>query len=186
MRGFDYSQSGLYFVTFCVQDRLCLFTRIRRNKLELNEAGRMVQAEWEKLPMRFLDIRLHEFVVMPNHFHAIIEIEKGDENGDWSLPGGADLQECQVPKPYQENGFQKEKSPGTKKLGQIVGAFKSITTVKYIEGVKTRNWPQFDGRLWQRSYWEHVIRNETAYRHISGYIITNPEKWAQDRLNMPE
>lgn len=145
----------------------------------------MIKAEWEKIPQRFPNIRLHEFVVMPNHFHAILEIEKGND----SLPDGTNLPEYPVPpvfERYPNNGFQKEQSPVTKKVGQIVGAFQSITTVEYIRGVKTQNWEPFDCRLWQRSYWEHVIRNETAYQNISGYIINNPEHWVQDRLYMVE
>lgn len=65
----------------------------------------------------------------------------------------------------------------------MVGAFKSITTVNYIRHIKTKNWKRFDGKLWQRNYWEHIIRNEFAYNRISQYIINNPVKWEKDKLN---
>ena len=65
----------------------------------------------------------------------------------------------------------------------MVGAFESITTVKYIRGVKNKNWRRFDGKLWQRNYWEHIIRDEHEYQRISEYIINNPMKWNMDKLN---
>ena len=74
LKGYDYTQAGLYFVTFCVQNRLSLFGNIENGKMDLNDAGKMVTIEWLKLPERFKNIKLHEYVVMPNHFHAILEI----------------------------------------------------------------------------------------------------------------
>jgi len=64
----------------------------------------------------------------------------------------------------------------------MVGAFQSIVTVEYIRGVKTLGWHPFNGKLWQRNYWEHIIRDEQSYKHISDYIINNPSKWAEDKL----
>src|SRR5215210_2961095 len=74
LKGYDYSQEGLYFITICVQNRKCLFGKIENDEMILNDAGQMVQTEWEKLTERFNNIELHEFVVMPNHFHGILEI----------------------------------------------------------------------------------------------------------------
>ena len=68
-------------------------------------------------------------------------------------------------------------------VGRIIQAFKSIVTVEYIRGVKNDNWQRFDGKLWQRNYWEHVIRNENEYQCIAQYIIDNPLKWETDKLN---
>ncbi len=74
LKGYDYSQAGLYFITICVQDRELLFGKIETDEMILNDAGKMIQTEWEKLPQRFSNIELDEFIVMPNHFHAILEI----------------------------------------------------------------------------------------------------------------
>jgi len=68
-------------------------------------------------------------------------------------------------------------------LGEMVGAFKSITTIKYIRGVKTQNWSQFDKKLWQRNYWEHIIQNNDEYHRSAQYILDNPKKWVLDKLN---
>jgi len=74
LKGYDYTRPGLYFITICVQNRVCLFGEIHDGKMELNDAGQMVKSEWLKLPERFNNIKLHEYIVMPNHFHAILEI----------------------------------------------------------------------------------------------------------------
>ena len=72
LQGYDYSSSGAYFVTICVQNRACLFGQVKDNEMHLNNAGRMVQRAWEQLPQRFPTLGLDEYVVMPNHFHAIV------------------------------------------------------------------------------------------------------------------
>lgn len=72
---------------------------------------------------------------------------------------------------------------GAKRLGDMVGAFESITTVEYIRGVKQKKWPAFTKKLWQRNYWEHIIRHEKSYHRISDYIINNPAKWESDEFN---
>jgi hypothetical protein len=77
LKGYDYAQAGLYFITICVQNRECLFGHIENDEMILNDAGKMVQHEWEILPERFQNMELHEFVVMPNHFHGILEIVVG-------------------------------------------------------------------------------------------------------------
>ncbi len=185
LKGYDYSQAGLYFVTICVQNRKCLFGEISDGKMNLNDAGKTIENEWLKLTNRFHNIKLHEFMVMPNHFHAILEIV------------GATLVVAQnTPITQKDNTANSEKGQPqgiaptivptiapTKTLGDMVGAFESIVTVKYIRGVKNNNWQPFDGKLWQRNYWEHIIRNENEYKRIAQYIIDNPMKWENDKLN---
>ncbi|GHV55317.1 hypothetical protein FACS1894216_17310 [Synergistales bacterium] len=157
LKGYDYSQSGMYFVTICAQDRECLFGAIipngaAPNKIALNDAGRMIEREWEKLISRFPYIVLREYIIMPNHFHGIFEI-RSDEN--------------------------------KATIGDIVGAFKSITTAGYIHGVNNDGWQPFCKRLWQRNYYEHIVRNEDEYCQIAEYIQNNPFNWENDRENTP-
>ncbi len=73
LKGYDYSRAGLYFVTICAQNRLCLFGEIGQGKMCLNDAGKMVEHQWQELIFRFCNIKLHEYIVMPDHFHAIME-----------------------------------------------------------------------------------------------------------------
>ena len=154
LKGFDYSRSAIYFVTICVQNRECLFGTILQNQMLLNDAGGMVSAEWLALPSRFPSVILDEFIVMPNHFHGIIYISI----------------------------YISPDSPDHPTLGTILGAFKSIVNNNYITGVNIKNWQPFDQRLWQRNYYEHIIRNEQSYLTISEYIINNPAKWADDKF----
>jgi len=173
LKGYDYSQAGLYFITICTQNRACLFGNIENGKMILNNAGRMVESEWLKLPQRFKNIALHEFVVMPNHFHAILEIV------------GATLVVAQN-KNGQPQGIAPTESETIiargRTIGNLVGAFKSITTNEYIRAVKNLGWIPFDGKLWQRNYYEHIIRDEPSYLKISNYIIANPANWGMDKL----
>src|SRR5574344_1284299 len=146
LKGYDYSQAGLYFVTICLQDRLCLFGKIEDEKMILNDVGLMIERQWTDLINRFDNVRLYNFVIMPNHFHAIIEIVV-KENINMSLK--------------------------KKTLDEIIGDFESIVTLEYIRGVKDYNWQPFNKRLWQRNYYEHIIRNEQSYNTIYNYIINN-------------
>jgi len=178
LKGYDYSQAGLYFITICLKNRKCLFGKIENNKMILNDAGKMVETQWLALPQRFQNIKLHEYIVMPNHFHAILEIV------------GATLvvaQNTDTTTQNDNNDLQKRETQGIaptgKTVGDIVGAFESITTVEYIRGVKNNNWQPFNGKLWQRNYWEHIIRNEQSYQNISHYTINNPAKWDDDKFN---
>lgn len=177
LQGYDYSQSGLYFITICIQDRECLFGKIETGKMILNEAGNMVQQEWYNLQNRFSNIQLHEFVIMPNHFHGIIEIvgatlvvaQKQSINGDTT----------------QHNRATTRVAPTNKTIGDMIDAFKSITTVLYLRGIKTNHWYPFNRRLWQRNYYEHIIRSDESYYIIAEYITNNPAHWQEDELFMP-
>ena len=182
LKGYDYTQAGLYFITICCQYREHLFGEITDGEMILNDAGKMVDIQWLELPNRFKNIELHEYIVMPNHFHAILEIV------------GATLVVAQNDTTVAQNDVinqnddvinQKGQPQGiapTKTVGDMMDAFKSITTVEYIRGVKTLGWKPFDGKIWQRNYHEHIIRNEQSYQTISEYIINNPAKWTNDKF----
>ncbi len=195
LKGYDYSQAGLYFITICVQNRECLFGEIINGEMFLNDAGTMVQTEWLKLSNRFNNIELHEFVVMPNHFHAILEIVGAtvgvslvDTQNTPNTPNDVDTPD--TPKYDDDNqkgqpqGIAPTDTAKNKTVGDMVGAFQSIVTVEYIHGVKTMGWQPFNGKLWQRNYWEHIIRDEQSYQRISEYIINNPAKWSDDKFYM--
>lgn len=173
LKGYDYSQAGLYFITLCCQHRACLFGQIHNGLMHLNDAGTMIRNEWIKLPERFTNITLHEYIVMPNHFHAIMEIVGATLVVDPNETG-----ECNT------HGQPQGIAPTGKPVGDMVGAFESITTVEYIRGVKNNNWQTFDKKLWQRNYWEHIIRNEQSYLKISEYIVNNPANWNNDTLKI--
>ena len=120
---------------------------------------------------------------MPNHFHAIIEIK----NQNLAIKNNQNLQNVNlntnilklIPEIVVENNIE----PNSKQdLGNIIGAFKSITTVEYINGVNQLGWQSFDRRIWQRNYWENIICTEKAYKSISQYIQNNPQNWKGDEF----
>ena len=186
LKGYDYSQAGAYFITICTQKRECLFGEISDRKMVLNHAGNMIQTVWDTLRVRFTNAELDEFVVMPNHIHGIVVLthtrtRTGDPcvrpeiTGDHT-PGKYPIQGDHKDRPYGYGTL-----PDT--IGRIFQAFKSITTHEYTTGVKQLGWQSFPGRLWQRNYWGHIIRDEMELNWIREYIRTNPFQWDYDRLN---
>ena len=179
LTGHDYSQSGLYFITLCTVDRTCMFGNVVDGKMQLNDIGQLVEQEWlNTINIRHDDVRLHNYIVMPNHFHAIIEIRRGESHSPQSDSSQSHLSQSDPSSITNEcniNGNdlpQRMKSP-SKTVGAIVRGFK---------GAVSR---QLGYSIWQRNYYEHIIRTDASYRHISNYIENNPTKWQSDKLYSP-
>ena len=170
LKGYDYSQEGAYFVTICVQNKECLFGEVVDGQMCLNDAGRMVQKWWKELDNKFLNFELNTFVVMPNHFHAIVVIKNV----------GADLCVCPDEHVFNENCVPGEHIDSP--LPKIIQWFKTMTTNEYICGVRLKKFPPFKKRIWQRNYYEHIIRNEESFKKIQEYILHNPENWKNDKF----
>ncbi|MCK4662244.1 MAG: transposase [Bacteroidales bacterium] len=171
LKGYDYSKAGLYFITICVQNQECLYGHMGKDKMILNNAGRMVEKWYYELENKYPDKKCHEMVVMPNHFHCIIENVEMDANP-------TDVNPIRGRSQYGPNN---QKYNAT--IGDAMDWFKTMTTNEYIRSVKKYNWKRFEKKLWQRNYWEHIIRNDTEYNYITNYIIENPQKWIDDKLN---
>jgi putative transposase len=169
LKGYDYAQAGAYFVTIVAQGREPFFGKIIDGEMIRNDAGQMVNTIWEALPERFPNIELGANVVMPNHFHAILIINE-------SVVAGAGTS------PALHNEAREGINPSPT-LGQIIGAFKSITTHEYIQGVDELGWEGFYKRLWQRNYYEHIIRSADEANLIHLYIEANPAQWEYDNEN---
>lgn len=137
LKEYDYSQVGAYFITLCTSNYNSLFGEIISSTVKLNPIGEMVQNAWITVEKHHENIYLDEFVVMPNHFHGIIVIEKRT----------------------------------TLTISEIIRKYKSYTTVQYIKMNCTTD---KKGLLWQRNYYEHIIRNEKALQNIREYIYHNP------------
>ena len=155
LKGYDYSQAGAYFVTICVNFGQCRLGEVRDGAMFPSPAGEMISECWYALPERFPNIELDVFGLMPNHSHGILVID--------------------------ETGLNANNNPVV--LGNMVGAFKSISTNEYIKGVKEQGWQPFYKRFWQRGFYDHIIRNEAALNAIRAYIINNPANWAEDKLH---
>jgi putative transposase len=196
LKGYDYAQPGAYFVTICVQGRECLLGEIADHTLRLNAIGAMVQAEWQQLPQRFPEISLDAFVIMPNHMHGLLFLAPpagasardgaSTRDAPTSPPPddmlGASVRAGLVPAPSEDEAPTR----GAPTIGDIIGAFKSITTHAYIVGVRERGWPPFSGKFWQRNYYEHIVRDAADLARIRAYIGNNPARWALDQLHGPD
>ena len=161
LRGYDYSQAGAYFVTICTQGRECFFGDIVEGEMRLNDAGRVVADEWIKSAEIRREIELDDWGVMPNHFHGILVIAGRD-----TVFGG------RGDRPVAPTG------PQPRSIGAVMAGFKSAVTKRINERRKTPG-----EKLWQRNYWEHVIRNESELNRIREYIHNNPSQWEMDKLN---
>ena len=156
LKGYDYSQNNFYFVTSCVENRDCCFGEIVSGMMALNEYGKIAEQQWQWLGEQYPYIVLHEYVVMPNHIHGIIEINRG------TVGTGRDLS---LQQPTMK----------IKSLSELMGAFKT-TSSKQIHLLEC---PTFK---WQRSFHDHIIRDEKSYNLIANYILGNPSSWEQDKF----
>ena len=179
LRGYDYRAVGAYFITVVVQDRARLFGEVLEGAMRLNDAGRMLERWWLELNCRFPHVSTDAYVVMPNHFHGIVVIHSRPPDTTAPPDVGADLRVCPNTRVCPDSGGAHAGAP----LPTIVQWFKTMTTNEYIRMVKHAGWTPFRGRLWQRNYYEHIIRNERALERIRDYILTNPLHWHLDREN---
>jgi len=163
LKGYDYSQAGLYFITIVTKNRIDLFGEIKNGKMILNDAGKIAKKYWLEIPDHFPNTKLHSFIIMPNHIHGIIEITVGAKNFS--------------PQPSPQPSFR---SP-SKTIGSVVRGVK-IGITKWFQRQFSNQYP-VGKSIWQRNYWEHIIRNENEYNRIAQYIINNPVKWENDKLN---
>ena len=246
LKGYDYSQAGLYFITICCHNRECLFGQIvvgannnlpdnlsnnlpdnEMPKMILNDAGKIADGCWLEIPKHFPNAVLHEYVVMPNHLHGIIELTDSNNVGAENFPhnydgvinvGTNDVGEndylsnnddvivgandyssnddnvivgANDYSPLRQNdadnngaeNFPPRRTPSkspSKTIGSIVRGFK-IGVTKWFRNIRPEDFPP-QRNIWQRNYYEHIIRNEQSYQTISDYIINNPVKWADDKF----
>jgi putative transposase len=149
---YDCSQPGYYFVTLCAHDRECFFGDIENNSIVLNEIGMLVKKKWLGLSVHFPGIELDNMIIMSNHLHGIIII-LGNRRGAVVAPPGCG-----------------------KTLGQMVAWFKYEST-KEINRIVSGN-P--DAKIWQRNFFDRIIRNDEELNRIRDYIVKNPETWKED------
>lgn len=172
--GYDYAQPGAYFVTIVTLRRVCMFGDIVDGAMKVNHYGQIVTQTWEWLPKQYPYVKIDPYIVMPNHFHgilSIIEFEDGRSRGG-SRPAPTGLIEEYYPLPYDITKI--------KPLGQLIGVFKTISAKKINQ---IRSTPGVS--VWQRNYYERIIRDENELNDISMYINFNPQTWQSDSEYQP-
>ena len=170
LKGYDYSTGALYFITFCCDKRQHLFCEIEHDEMILSDAGVIAHQCWHGIPQHFPNAVLHEYVVMPNHVHGIIEL----------LPSSVSLcsdKKSLQPfsndeKSYQIHEFQKMIP---RSIASIIKGYKIGVTKWFRANTEVHT-------VWQRNYYDHIIRNEQSYQTISEYIRNNPARWEQDKF----
>ncbi len=171
LSGYDYSQKGAYFITICTLNRACLFGEIADGAMLLNETGQIVSRCWQEIPLHFPTVSCDVFVIMPNHIHGILYLV--------DAIGGPNARAKNL-SPLQLSS----QSPGhygtSKTVGSIIRGFKIGVTkrVRECQGEKS-----FAPTIWQRNYYDHIIRDEDELNRIRQYIANNPVQWGADRNN---
>jgi putative transposase len=174
LSGYDYSLPGGYFITIVTHRRVSLFGEIIDTKVILNATGKLVHEEWTKLPQRFPTIQLDEFINMSNHFHGILFIQEAHV--------GAGLVPTRRPSNYKKS--QRATARVAPTLSEVIGVFKSNSARRYIKEIKDADRFPKEKRLWQRSYYDRIIRNEEELYKMREYIYNNSFRWPEDVENL--
>ncbi len=155
MRGYDYASKGAYYLTICTHRHSCLFGNVEFPKLLLNDVGLMIQKTWDEMPQFYEGVELDLRIVMPNHLQGIILLSN-------------------------------ESAPDAKMwtLGELVSRFKTLSARRYRLRARSGEWREAPHPLWQRNYYEHILRDEAALDEIRAYIEDNPRRWAAKSIGL--
>ena len=159
LKEYDYSQPGAYFITILASDRSHIFGKIADDQVQLSEIGRIVKHEWLRVEKRFPHVQLGAWIIMPNHFHGIVNLIETETNIH----------------PSNGRALEHFGSPVSGSIPTIIRSFKSSVTQQYQ--LLTQN---YSTKIWHRGYYDHVIRDEEDLENTHNYILNNPFKWIED------
>ncbi len=169
LQTWDYGSNGMYFITICTKNREHYFGEIANGQMILSEIGLLANKYWNEIPEHFPFVILDAFVVMPNHVHGIIIMNKNDDHVQTPNLGVSTDIDCRTA------AASKKWKPGI--LGLIMNQYKRVVTIN-----ARKIYPDF---AWQPRYHDHIIRDNESRERIKNYIINNPKKWHQDTFNTP-
>ncbi|MGK7899787.1 MAG: transposase [Xenococcus sp. (in: cyanobacteria)] len=168
----DYSANGYYFVTICTYKKFCYFGNIVNDRMKLSQVGKIAQKHWQEIPNHFNHVYIDAYVIMPNHVHGIVTIDRPIQKSNVETRNFASLQSS-LQSTNKSNKFAPLK-PGS--LQAIIHAYKASVT----------RWCRKNGDdifRWQPRFYEHIIRNDDSLNNIRQYIVNNPLKWSEDSNN---
>ncbi|MDR0819724.1 MAG: hypothetical protein LBN43_09170 [Oscillospiraceae bacterium] len=168
LKGYDYAQNGAYFVTICTQGRQCVFGEVVNGEVRLSYTGVASLQCWNSIPEHFPNVKLDEFVIMPNHIHGIIVVDNADYRRGTACRASTDKGRTRT------DAGEQFSRPVKGSLPTIVRSYKSAVS------------KQLGKSIWQRNYYEHIIRNDEDYLRICEYIQFNPRNWEKDELYIGE
>ena len=174
---YDYSRSGIYFITICTHQKQCLFGDINNGRMSLNQIGKIVVEEWLKSAQIRKEIELDEYVIMPNHLHGIVLIHNDLKIGDRLCLRDRNIVDDKGASlaPLQNNVVDVSRQRKPRSLSSFVAGFKSSVTKR----IKIFC-PQPNPPIWQRNYHESIVGEEQQLARIRQYILNNPQKWQED------
>lgn len=189
LAGWDYGQNGSYFITICTKNRKCWFGDVVEGRMILSEFGKIADQCWMDIPDHFPFVRLDVYVVMPNHIHGIVIIDKSikynDDDRNLNHDGNFHVETqnfasllsipTPIPPSRQISKYKNQFGPQSQNLASIIRGYK-IGVTKNSRSID----PEF---TWQSRFYDHIIRNGRAHRNISEYIVNNPQKWIDDKFN---
>ena len=176
LRSWDYAANAYYFVTICTHNRQHSFGDVVNDAMQLSAVGEMAYQYWSEIPQHFVDVDIDAFVIMPNHVHGIVVIERPEPASSVETRHVASLPPTSPTPPAQAANKFGPLKPGS--LQAIVHSYKSAVT----------RWCKKNDHLvfaWQPLYYDHIIRSEASLHKIREYIVNNPLKWAIDKENQP-
>ncbi len=200
-KGYDYSKSGLYFITINCQNNVYRFGNVVNGEMKLNEFGKIAHEEWIKLEDRFPNFELDTFQIMPNHMHGIISLTSINpfvestvgagftpalSNNNFNFNNRAtaiDVTGFTPALSLNQNDLRataRVVPTTTATIGDIIGAYKSLVANACLDIYKSKN--EQMGKFWQRDYYDIIIRNGRSYLQISNYIENNPKNWKKDKF----
>ena len=175
LKNYDYSKSGAYFITICTKNRQCLFGEIVNGEMILNDGGKIVEKCWIDIPEHFPNAILDEFIIMPNHIHGIIilnELDFDNVGANMVVNVGANMVVDEGANNHSP--LRNDRPHGTTRtIGSIIRGFKIGVTKWFRQNSNIKT-------VWQRNYYDHIIRNEIELIKIRKYIINNPKNWFND------
>jgi putative transposase len=186
LKGYDYSNTGAYFITICCSHREHRFGVIEQiddftdTEMILNDFGQIAYDEWAGLPDRFQNIELDVFQIMPNHMHGIIVLK--------DIAAEPLAVEQKNRNEYESSASRAGASPAPTSVGNIIGSYKSLVANaclnRFLDGTESDIKSKTDhlGKIWQRNFHDHIIRDEVSYNFIANYIINNPKNWKDDKF----
>jgi REP-associated tyrosine transposase len=177
LTNYNYTQAGAYYITICTEKRNPLFGHIRNGVMHHNACGRIVHDCWQAIPKHCPNVALDYFVVMPNHVHGILLLENS-AGTMYRAPTAAANGDRQATTPHAPAAPRRFGNALAGSLAAMVGMYKAAVTRQINQSCRSPG-----GHLWQRNYWEHIIRDERELAEVRRYIAENPLRWSFDREN---
>lgn len=194
IKGYDYSQPGRYFITLNVRNSADLLGEISNGKMILNQTGMIAEKCWLAIPEHYPDAILHEYVIMPDHLHGIIELKRKSDKEIISMNSINVVVQNFEPRQKNKKTEQNDQNQSSEKNGvtnqQLLQQRRKNEYQKIIprsigciiRGYKTGVTKLLNESIWQRNYYEHIIRSEASYKRIAQYIINNPANWKDSKF----